>query len=340
MLSIHTIILEYVCPAMGIIIAQYMFSAPYADVQKAVQRGYLGDLNPLPWIFMLGNCCGWVTYSIIKQNLWIFFGNCPGFILSIYLNLCAVKLLYHEDNAKKIISIKEQHVDIVVEQTKSLLLPAHDDLNEQQQVQERQQKKEDDTIATTMIVGEEETLEMTKVSSSLSSPQRDQEKEAESLSKLENGETTTMPTGTTTTTNPSWQQHERYFMMIVIVWVSCISLVSFGNGEKFTSNPQTKEYIVGILVNMNLVFFYGAPLSTILQVLKTRNSASIHIRTMITNTANGSFWMAYGFAILDPFIYVPNGLGALLGVIQIFLCMTFPRIPIIDGNSNEQQQQG
>ena len=83
--------------------------------------------------------------------------------------------------------------------------------------------------------------------------------------------------------------------------------------------------MIGILVNLNLVFFYGAPLSTISTVIKTRSSASIHIWTMITNTANGLFWGAYGLAVLDPFIFVPNGVGAGLGVIQIFLCVTFPR---------------
>jgi hypothetical protein len=70
MLSAKEIILEYVLPLMGILIANCMFSAPCQDLRKAVQRGYLGDLNPTPWAFMLGNCCGWVTYSILRQYLW------------------------------------------------------------------------------------------------------------------------------------------------------------------------------------------------------------------------------------------------------------------------------
>ena len=36
--------------------------------------GRLGDLNPTPWAVMLGNCCGWVTYSILINNLFVFFG--------------------------------------------------------------------------------------------------------------------------------------------------------------------------------------------------------------------------------------------------------------------------
>ena len=79
-----------------------------------------------------------------------------------------------------------------------------------------------------------------------------------------------------------------------------------------------------IIVNLNLVFFYGAPLSTIYQVLKTRSCASIHVPTMLTNTANGAFWFAYGVAVWDLFIVIPNGLGALLGVVQFVLRIVFP----------------
>jgi solute carrier family 50 (sugar transporter) len=80
-----------------------------------------------------------------------------------------------------------------------------------------------------------------------------------------------------------------------------------------------------VLVNLNLVFFYGSPLSTIFQVVRTRSSSSIHVPTMVTNTANGIFWCAFGVAVMDFFIAVPNGLGAVLGGLQCALCVLFPR---------------
>lgn len=43
---------------------------------------------------MLGNCVGWVAYSFLLQNLFIFFANAPGFLLAVWLNLCAAKLQY------------------------------------------------------------------------------------------------------------------------------------------------------------------------------------------------------------------------------------------------------
>jgi len=90
-------------------------------------------------------------------------------------------------------------------------------------------------------------------------------------------------------------------------------------------SQETNEWIVGITVNLNLLVFYAAPLSTIWTVLSTRSAASIHVPTMLTNTLNGCFWGAFGISVLDWFIALPNVLGAGLGMAQIVLCFLFPR---------------
>jgi uncharacterized protein with PQ loop repeat len=97
-------------------------------------------------------------------------------------------------------------------------------------------------------------------------------------------------------------------------------VVAFGD-DALTA--KARELVVGITVNINVIFFYGAPLSSILTVLRTKSTATIHIPTLITNTANGAFWCAYGVAVLDPFIAVPNGVGAALGGVQAMLFVLF-----------------
>ena len=109
-------------------------------------------------------------------------------------------------------------------------------------------------------------------------------------------------------------------MCIVVIWTVIVSVVAFAH-----VTAKTRELIVGFAVNINLLFFYGAPFSSIVQVLKERNSESIHIGTMITNSLNGIFWMAYGLAVADPFIIVPNGIGVFLGVVQGVLVLLLPR---------------
>jgi Sugar efflux transporter for intercellular exchange len=115
--------------------------------------------------------------------------------------------------------------------------------------------------------------------------------------------------------------HDKLVMANAIVWLIVIAIISYGSAL----TDSTNEFIVGVTVNLNLVVFYASPLFVIWTVIKNRNSSSIHIPTMVTNTLNGSFWAAYGIAILDPFISVPNGLGASLGGVQIALCLLFPR---------------
>ena len=59
MMSTGDIILKYVCPGLGVIIANLMFAAPLRDCYNVVKVGKgLGKLNPMPWAFSAGNCFG------------------------------------------------------------------------------------------------------------------------------------------------------------------------------------------------------------------------------------------------------------------------------------------
>ena len=265
---------------MGTILANVMFSAPFRDVKKAVERGHLGDLNPTPWAFMLGNCCGWITYAILIQNMWLFFANAPGFVLSVWLNMGAAKLQYEGFRAVEM----RKYLATYLEQSSRPALPMP--IGHSGEAEETQQEEANGPLQKVTDSGKV-VWEVTAQLKQAPAP------------------------------------HENITIAMVLIWLANISLISFADFSQ-----ATNELIIGCVVNLNLVFFYGAPLSTILTVLRTRSSLSIHIMTMATNTANGAFWTAYGLAVLDPFIYVPNGLGAALGVVQIFLVLTFPRIPL------------
>ena len=57
-----TVVLEYVCPSIGCILASVMFAAPIFDLREALHRGRLGSLAPVPWAWMTGNCLGWYVF--------------------------------------------------------------------------------------------------------------------------------------------------------------------------------------------------------------------------------------------------------------------------------------
>ena len=284
MLSASVIILEYVCPSLGLIMGNVMFLAPFRDVKAAVERGSLGALNPTPWAFMLGNCCGWVVYSFILQNYFIFFANAPGFLLSVYYCLSAVKLQYEDHRATE---MRRSFVHFLESSRSSIIL--------QTETQQR-------------VVDDNNTWQKAK-------------------------DLATVVLQVTSQQTPAPAGQEKLVMAMVLIWLCVISIISFASSWDI----DTKQMVVGIIVNLNLAFFYAAPLFTIVQVLKARNSISIHIGTMVTNTLNGSFWTAYGFAVNDPFIWVPNGLGAILGVIQFCLCLVFPRRSTSIADQGEEQ---
>jgi solute carrier family 50 (sugar transporter) len=60
-------------------------------------------------------------------------------------------------------------------------------------------------------------------------------------------------------------------------------------------------------------------------VLRNRDSSSLTLPMCIMNTANGTLWLIYGLVLSDPFIWVPHGSGALLGVLQTVLRRVFPQ---------------
>lgn len=122
---------------------------------------------------------------------------------------------------------------------------------------------------------------------------------------------------------------EKALLRVLVVWAVVIVYVGWFS----SSNPATA---VGIVVNMNLVFFYGAPLQTIKTVIATKDSASIHLATMLCNWANTSFWIGYGVARRDFVIVIPNVLGLCLGLAQGVLKALFPSQPV---NSNDDNPE-
>ncbi|GKY92749.1 hypothetical protein MPSEU_000244900 [Mayamaea pseudoterrestris] len=90
-------------------------------------------------------------------------------------------------------------------------------------------------------------------------------------------------------------------------------------------NPANAANTIGIIVNINLVFFYGAPLQSIKTVLATGSSETLHVPTLYTMLLNSFFWTVYGLAQRNPIIILPNAIGFSLSTFQGFLIMLYPR---------------
>ena len=129
---------------------------------------------------------------------------------------------------------------------------------------------------------------------------------------------------------PSTVPHERKVLWILFFWITVGSAVA--HVQSLTN--YEREQIVGYVVNANLCFFYAAPLTTMVQVCRTRDAASIHVRTTAMTMLNSFFWLAYGlWGVHDPFIYVPNCAGFALGGVQALLLVMF-------GSKKREDQSG
>jgi len=341
MVSTSEIILEYVCPSLGLIGANLMFLAPLRDLQKAVTKGHgLGDLNPTPWAVMLGNCIGWSSYGVLTSNWFVFWANYPGFLIACWLNLGAVKLMYashHRDEARRSLVDYLSSSSSKYSMTKASLRDEEksflggDTLTRDEESNDNQNDKDSDN-----------TCELGNgLTEKHASPPIEQTDGRPDTGK---NDWAKIVWDVTSQTTPAKTPHERLVVGMVLLWSLLLSAIGFykhyasiADTEGTVSNSdKISQSIVGYVVNFNLVFFYGAPLSAIGRVLKTRRSNTLHIPTMAMNTFNSVFWTAYALApqINDPFIYIPNGLGVILGVIQFFLWMVFPRTPLDETSSN------
>jgi solute carrier family 50 (sugar transporter) len=93
-----------------------------------------------------------------------------------------------------------------------------------------------------------------------------------------------------------------------------------------SSQHNVGRIIVAICANCCTVMYYASPLTTMYTVVTTKDSSSLYPPMLLANLANSSMWLIYGlFALNDPFVYAPNGIGATLSGLQLTLSAIYPK---------------
>lgn len=284
-----------------------------------------------------GNCTGWIVYSYLIQvnlnvllgrpsslylhellnedflihikktivlhflhfkNWFIFWANAPGFIISIWLNMAAAKLQYCDrlshDMRKSVVDFLEKSQRNLIEKSQRNLSSSIGDSSSLSTTDEKrtqqQQLLQHKDVMNNDINALEHFNNLTKLAVNIT------------IQKTE-----------------APAPHEKIVVSIVAIWLTLITIISF-----VTLKVKQRELVIGIAVNINISFFFGAPLSTIYTVMKERNSSSIHVRTMVMNTLCALFFMAFGFGIWDYILIIPNAIGVVLGIVQVILRWIIP----------------
>ncbi|KAL3155333.1 hypothetical protein ABBQ38_010894 [Trebouxia sp. C0009 RCD-2024] len=106
-----------------------------------------------------------------------------------------------------------------------------------------------------------------------------------------------------------------------------------------TAAPSKVTVMWSWAVSVTQVLLYAAPLSTIVQAIRDRSSASFHLGLAVMGFVSSSMWTVYGSTSKNLFILVPSLLGALLTLMALAVCGLFPRTREPQTPAQRQQSQ-
>ena len=87
---------------------------------------------------------------------------------------------------------------------------------------------------------------------------------------------------------------------------------------------SARSALLGYYASAFFVVLCASPLSAMAQVIKERNADSIYAPMTVAQVLNCGMWTVYGFfAINDVFVWAPNLVGWLLGLLQLLLKFLF-----------------
>jgi solute carrier family 50 protein (sugar transporter) len=91
------------------------------------------------------------------------------------------------------------------------------------------------------------------------------------------------------------------------------------------ASAAARSKALGLYATIICIALFASPLATIASVVREKNSESILASLTAAQVANCVLWTTYGvLAARDPFVWGPNGVGLVLGLIQLALKVCFP----------------
>nr|QBP36999.1 SWEET2a-like bidirectional sugar transporter [Nepenthes sp. MF-2019] len=92
-------------------------------------------------------------------------------------------------------------------------------------------------------------------------------------------------------------------------------------------DPHVRQMLVGYLSSASLVSMFASPLFIINLVIRTRSVEYMPFYLSLSTFLMSLSFFAFGILKHDAFIYVPNGIGTVLGLAQLALYTYYSRFP-------------
>ncbi|KAF7078462.1 hypothetical protein CFC21_082889 [Triticum aestivum] len=117
---------------------------------------------------------------------------------------------------------------------------------------------------------------------------------------------------------------KRLKVSVLLAGVFCVfGLIVYVSMALFDHKPR--RTFVGYLSVASLIFMFASPLSIINLVIRTKSVEYMPFYLSLSMSLMSMSFFAYGALLDDFFIYVPNGIGTILGVIQLLLYAYYSR---------------
>ncbi|KAH8974806.1 hypothetical protein BDL97_01G120600 [Sphagnum fallax] len=113
------------------------------------------------------------------------------------------------------------------------------------------------------------------------------------------------------------QSRKRMLGLLIVISIFYVVMVLVI--LEVVSKKHYRKLVVGSICVIIGVFMYAAPLAVMKEVIRSQSVESMPFLLSFACFCNGFIWTAYGGIKNDKFLYIPNGLGTFLTIIQLTL---------------------
>ncbi|KAL3745220.1 hypothetical protein ACJRO7_014350 [Eucalyptus globulus] len=121
-----------------------------------------------------------------------------------------------------------------------------------------------------------------------------------------------------------WNRRRNILLALLIELVFMAALVAL---------CRSFALVETLCIILNIVM-YTSPLTIMGRVIQTKSVKYMPLYLSLAMFLNGITWAVYALLKFKPFVLVPNGLGALLGLVQLILYATYYKTTKLDEPEN------
>jgi solute carrier family 50 protein (sugar transporter) len=89
-------------------------------------------------------------------------------------------------------------------------------------------------------------------------------------------------------------------------------------------STQSFSQVIGGITMVVQFAFFASPLLNIVNIVKTKSSASLYAPMAVMTCVSSFCWGTYGYVLQNNTIFVPNAMAFTVGAVQVALCCLFP----------------